>query len=132
MSDTTVRPIDGNGHTPGEPETVYTVTDNARAICVAMIAAGDFDPSTVHGPPARCPYPRSRSKLTCEWSISLDYAGLTELMDHVFDLWDMLNLDATDERIGDGFEGLVTHISELRQWTGWAGVPGIYTGGMDV
>ena len=67
--------------------------------------------------------PRHLSNLTCEWSVELDYAGLTALMDEVFALWDMLNLDAADEKIGDGFEALVEHIGRLREWTGWGGVP---------
>jgi hypothetical protein len=81
--------------------------------------------TTRHAEPAARPR-RHLSYLTCEWSVELDYAALTDLMDHVFDLWDMLNLDATDEKIGDGFSALVEHIARLRDFTGWGGVPGKY------
>jgi hypothetical protein len=78
--------------------------------------------------PGKCPYPRSLSYATWEYSIQLDYAGLTKLMDHVFEVWDLLNLDAKDQKIGDAFEGLIEHVAELREWTGWGGVAGTYTG----
>ncbi len=63
--------------------------------------------------------PRSLSYLTGEYSIQLDYAGLTSLMDEVFALWDSLKLDATDEKIGEAFGALVEHVAYLRSFTGW-------------
>lgn len=76
--------------------------------------------------PGKCPYSRSLSYATMEYSIQLDYAGFTELLDMAYSVWDSLELDARNEKIGDGFEALVERISGLREWTGWAGVPGKY------
>ena len=72
------------------------------------------------------------SKVTGEYSIQLDYAGLTCLMDQVFEVWDSLKLDARDEAIGNGFERLVNTVAALRNWTGWGGIPEKYLGGNDL
>jgi hypothetical protein len=92
------------------------------------LTARDYNGHVPDDTPPRCPYSRMLSYITWQYSISLDYDGLTALMDEVFAVWDSLKLDATNEEIGNGFERLVGHVAELRQWTGWAGVPGIYTG----
>jgi hypothetical protein len=70
-------------------------------------------------PPPGCPFPRSLSYITGEYSIKLDYAGLTGLMDEVTDLWDRVEAEGTTEVIGDGFGDLLANIARLRDWTGW-------------
>ena len=109
MTETTLRLIDGNGHAPDDTP----AGRHPDGTCWECLL----------GRPS-C----SRSKLTSEYSIELNYDGLTALMDRVFAVWDSLKLDATDEEIGNGFEALVGHVAYLREWTGWGGVPGIYTG----
>jgi hypothetical protein len=69
---------------------------------------------------------RHLSYITGEYDIRIGYAELTVIMDKVFEVWDMLKLDATDERIGDGFSELVEHVADLRAFTGWGGVAGKY------
>ena len=81
------------------------------------------EPATV---PPRCPFSRSLSYSTWQYSVHLDYAGLTDLMDEVFDLWERVEAEGTTEVIDDRFEALTNHIMGLREWTGWDGVPGEY------
>lgn len=78
--------------------------------------------------PLRCPYGRHFSKITGKYSVDIGYDDLTSIMDMVFTVWDSLRLDATDDKIGDAFKGLVEHVESFRQWTGWGGVPGEYVG----
>jgi hypothetical protein len=82
---------------------------------------------TAEAPP-RCPYSRHFSYATEQYSIQVGFDELTEIMDKVFEVWDSLKLDATNERIGDGFNELVEHIAGLREWTGWGGIPWKYLG----
>lgn len=124
MTQTTLRDIDGKSEQ-------------------IKVRAADLDPA----PPPRCPYSRHYSKVTGQYSIRLDYAGLTQLMDHVFDVWDIVeakffrdaegcpepgtlaaSLVVTEGRIADEFEALIERIGALREWTGWDGVPREYTG----
>lgn len=73
--------------------------------------------------PPRCPLSRSFSYATGQYSVSLDYAGLTALMDATFDAWDAAEADGITLETGNLFESLINRIAELRQWTGWDGVP---------
>ena len=76
-------------------------------------------------PAPKCPFPRSLCYVTGEYSIRLDYAGLTRLMEEVFALWDSLESSGVmDNKAGGMFEALLEHIGGLREWTGWDGVPG--------
>lgn len=79
------------------------------------------------GPP-RCPYSRHLSRITNEYTIQVGYKELSDIADRIVEVWDMLRLDATDEKIGTGFEALLAHVDSLREWTGWGGVPGKYVG----
>lgn len=76
---------------------------------------------------APCKYPRHLSYVTWEYSIRVGYADLTELMDEVCDLWDRVEAEGTTTVIGDGFEALLDHVKEMREYTGWDGVPGKFT-----
>ena len=76
--------------------------------------------------PDDAPPPRHLSYITGEYDIRIGYAELTEIIDMVFEVWDSLKLDATNEQIGDGFSELVEHIVGLREFTGWGGVAGKY------
>jgi hypothetical protein len=88
----------------------------------ASLTAGTRIRRPDHPAPSR---PRLHlSYATWEYSIELDYAALTVILDAVLDVWDRLE----DDEAGEMFEALVEHIAELRRWTGWAGVPGEYTG----
>lgn len=80
--------------------------------------------STETARPAKCPPSQSFSYVTGQYSIKLDYAGLTELLDEAYDLWDRVEAEGTTTVIGDGFEALCAHIADLREFTGWGGVPG--------
>jgi hypothetical protein len=78
------------------------------------------------GPPEAARLPRHLSYITGTYDIRIGYAELTVIMDKVFEVWDMLKLDATDEGIGDGFSELAEHVAYLRAFTGWGGVAGKY------
>jgi hypothetical protein len=52
MTQTAVSPQADTAHVD-EPEPVYLVSGDARSVLDAQVAAGQFDPSEVHGPPAR-------------------------------------------------------------------------------
>lgn len=68
--------------------------------------------------------PRSLSYLTMEWSVELDHAALTIIMDAVLDVWDHTErTNGPDEATAVKIEALVEHIARLRDWTGWGGVP---------
>lgn len=57
-----------------------------------------------------------------------NYAGLTTLMDMIFETWEHLeNTGAIDSQAADLFECVIGRIAALREWTGWDGVPGKYT-----
>jgi hypothetical protein len=56
-----------------------------------------------------------------------DYAGLTALMDMVFEVWEAVEATGTTSEIGDLFECVIGRIASMREWTGWDGVPGKYT-----
>lgn len=67
--------------------------------------------------PARCPYSRSLSKLTWEYSISLGYGDFTEVLDRVSALYDHVDAWVDDKAI-EMFEALLEQIHQMRQWTG--------------
>ena len=85
-------------------------------------------PCDYNGHMPRCPYPRSFSKITCQYSVHLDYATFTELIDGLIDLWDRVEANGATDGIGDGFEALLDMIKAMQDWTGWGGVPFKYTG----
>ncbi len=101
MTETTLRPIDGNGHTPDTPLE----------------------------PRKWCPYSRHLSKITWRYSIELSYEDFTEVIDGIIDLWDRVEElpGGCPEIIADEFIAIIDRIQSMQAWTGWGGVPGIYT-----
>jgi len=93
-----LRAIDGNGHTPDSP------------------------------PPPRCPFPRSFSYVTEQYSIELDYAAFDTLSAAVYDVWEATEQGKDQNVIGDMFEALLERIDAMQAWTGWGGIPGKYLG----
>jgi hypothetical protein len=78
--------------------------------------------------PLPCPFGRHLSYATWEYSIQIGYADLTGILDQIEALWDHLEDTGTmDNPAGDMLEGLLDHIREMREWTGWGGVPGEFT-----
>lgn len=82
--------------------------------------------------PPKCPYDRRLSYLTMEYSIMVDYAALTALMDGVFSAWDTVEDKGCTEEMGNAFEALINQISAMQAWTGWGGIPEKYLGGNDL
>lgn len=74
--------------------------------------------------PARCPYSRSLSYVTMEYSLTISHGHLTKILDMIDHLWQRVEDEwkPPSESIGDEFGELMAHIDSLRQWTGWGGV----------
>ena len=87
----------------------------------------DYNGHTPDAPP-RCPYSRHFSYITGQYYTEIGYDDFTELMDGLIDLWERTETIGTSEVIADGFEAMIDRIRSMREWTGWGGVPGIYTG----
>jgi len=89
-----------------------------------------FKRRVIIGDPPKCPYSRTLSYATWEYSIHLGWAEMCDLMDKVDDLWQAVEDEwkPPSDKIGEMFGALMEHLDGLREWTGWGGVPGEYTG----
>jgi len=106
MTETTVRSRDGNGHTPEELGVGFA-----------------------KGWPDKCPYSRHFSYATCQYTIAIGYAELTEIIEGLDDLWQRVeDTHGPHEVIGDAFAAILGTVDAMREWTGWGGIPGKYTG----
>lgn len=81
-----------------------------------------------------CPYGRSLHYHSMEYTIDVGWDELTEIIDMIDDLWMLVETEhkPPSERVGEHFGSLLNHVTSLREWTGWGGVPGKYLGGNDV
>lgn len=102
-----------------------------RTVMGSAAYAGRVDPTEIapvaaDGP---CPYGRSLSYATNEYSLTIGYKELTGIMELVDQAWEAVE-DAfpIGEALGEQFAAIMEHVESLRQWTGWGGVPGKYIG----
>jgi len=116
MPETTLRAADGNGH-------MFFTLDGSDGLGWTIRIPAE-PPIPLVAPKGKCPYPRSLSKVTCEYSLQLDYEAFEILIAALYDIWEGLEVKAggsLEQPHGDMFEALIKHVTGLQAWTGWGG-----------
>jgi hypothetical protein len=120
-----LRAIDANGHMPAEVDVDQVAITLHGSDGLGWTIHIPAEPMPKGPPEGKCPYPRSLSYATWQYSLQLDYQAFEIITAALYDLWENLELKAGGSLPapeGDMFEALIKHVTGLQNWTGWGGV----------